>query len=265
MTVFNIYKLNDNDQLDLFFSKHDGSIDLQKVMEKMEEFTSPNENGVINGEGFLKIRMEKILDHSLIESFATGRGSLGYYNQAYFSDSDENVTSQRREYSFFSKARIFLTEDNLLIIFCDDTAEEKIKSNVKNLVESLGFDVSNLRLSDKLMRKVRSKYKWNEVRLEKVDNEKDSTKKVYYEIDTADSDNESLIDQIYKDQGKMVQISFEMPSFEETDGPNLKTVKLYKNDNRIVLNSSEFSGFDNQKNFVIFLSYKLIELENEED
>lgn len=260
MTVFNIYKLNDDDQLDLFFSKHDGNLDLLKVAERMSEFASPSDEGVINGEGFLGTEITQRQDRELIESFATGHGSLGYYTQAYVSESAEDVTAKRKQHKFYSKARVFITEDNFLIIFFDDTTEEKIKRNIKNLVENLGFEVSNFHLSDTLMRSIRNEYTWTEVRLEKVDNESDSTTKVYYEIDTADNDNESLIDQIYQGQGKMVQISFEMPYSHVEEGPNLVSVKLYKNDNRVVLNSKEFPDFGAQKDFMIYLLDKLNEL-----
>ncbi|GGN55044.1 hypothetical protein [Oceanobacillus indicireducens] len=259
MPVFNIYQLNNADQLDLFFSKSDGTLDLKKVSEKMEDFIATSEDGEINGEGFLNINTTIIEDKKIIESIATGQGSLGYYNQAYISN--EEVTSNRKQQTFYSKSRVFITEDNFLIILFDDTTEEKIKRNIKNLVESVGFEVTNFRLSDAIMRNIRNDYTWTEVRLERVDNESDSTKKVYYEIDAADNDNDSLIDKIYRDQGKMVQISFEMPYNKIKDGPNFITVKLYKNDHRIVINASEFPKYEDMKTFIIHLTDILIKLQ----
>ena len=262
MTVFNIYKLNDNEsgQLDLFFSKSDGTLDLRKVVERMKEFSSPVEkDGIIAGEGFLKIQEVTIGSKEMIEAYATGQGSLGYYTQAFVTDNEE-VDSRRKQQQFFSRAKIFITGDNLLIIMFSDTTEEKIKSNIKNLVESVGFSVSNFQLSNNLMRKVRQNYQWKEVRLEKLDNEKDSTTKVYYEIDIADGENESLIDSIYSEHGSMVLISFEMPSDHLTNAPNFITVKLYKNDNRIVLESNEFPDTPTENKFIVYLTDELIEM-----
>lgn len=263
MPVFNIYKLNDTNQLNLFFSKSDGKLDLKKVVEQMEEFASTSENGEINGEGFLNIEIINWGDKGIIKSIATGQGSLGYYNQAYVSE--QEVKGQRRQQTFFSKSKIFITEDNLLMILFDDTTEEKIKNNIKNLVESVGFEVSNFQLSDKLMRNIRNKYTWTEVRMEKVNNPQDSTKKVYYEIDAADSDNDSLIDQIYKDQGTMVHISFEMPYSDSEKEPNFVTVKLYKNDHRIVTYMNGFANYEDFEKLIFHLVYDLIRLKNDGD
>ncbi|MGD7052133.1 hypothetical protein [Sutcliffiella horikoshii] len=266
MTVFNIFALDKNnpDQINLFNSKADGRLDLGKVADKMVEFTSPIlDDGMVDGEEFLKINITHLNETTVLEAFATGQGSLGYYTQAYYRN-DEEVNSKRKQQRFFSKAKIFLLETNYLIVVFEDTTEEKIKSSVKKLVESLGFELSNFRLSDVLMRSIRSTYTWNEVRLEKVDNDQDSTKKVHYEIDVADGENESLIDSIYKDQGKMVQLSFEMPSKSIEGAPNFISVRLYRNDHRIVINNKEFPNAETLYKFIIHLSNKLIELEKDQ-
>jgi hypothetical protein len=260
MAVFNIYELNEAEQLDLFYSKSDGNLDLDKIQEKMAEFISPSEDGEITGEGFLQIRQKERSYAKSIEAFATGSGTLGYYTQAFVEEDQGNdVSSKRKQQQFFSKSRIFLTEEGFLIIFFDDTTEERIKKNIKNLIENLGFEANNFHLSDQLMRKVRAKYDWQEVHLEKVENDRDSTSKVYYEIDIADTDNESKIDKIYGDKGKMVQISYEM-AYDKGKEPLSKTVKLYKNDNRIVIDPEEFPEYDDLADFVVYLAKELISL-----
>ncbi|MEK4200916.1 hypothetical protein [Cytobacillus sp. FSL K6-0265] len=266
MTVINIYSLNKNhkEQMNLFYSKDDGYLDLEKIAENMGKFNSLIlDNGVVDGEGFLKVKFTEYDGIKVLEAFATGQGSLGYYAQAYIDSDNESdyVNSRKQQQQFYSKAKIFILETYYVIVVFEDTTEEKIKGSIKNLIEKLGFEVSNFRLTDTLMRNIRNKYKWNEVRLEKVKNEQDSTTKVQYEKDVADSENDSLIDSLYKDQGKMVYISFELPA-ENIEGnvPNFISVKLYKNDHRIVINQKELPNNNELKKFIIYLSNKIIEI-----
>lgn len=67
MTVFNIYKLNDDDQLDIFFSKHDGKLDLQKVTERMYEFASPSFDFTMNINEIKNYFELKVLTYNFIK------------------------------------------------------------------------------------------------------------------------------------------------------------------------------------------------------
>lgn len=281
MSSFAVYTLN-NEQTDLFYFNKDGNLDLEAVLEKIvEEYETPYEGTKIIGNGFLNpCIIEKEVDlnelcttnnykfnsndnkFKVIQATITGSGSLGYYNEAHFQDG--KVISQRKQHTFFSNADILITESGLLVVYFEMFAAEKIKSQIRTLFEALGFDISTFRFTPQLLKNVREKCNWTEIKLERIDNEQDSTKKVSYEVDITDKDSESLIDRIYKDKGFIIQISFHL-SYNLKQGGNAKKgaygVKLYHKEHRGSLNNNEFEN-DNaaMKEFIIYLTNYLVEL-----
>lgn len=281
MSSFAVYQLN-SEQTDLFYFNKEGNLDLEAVLEKMiEEYETPYEGTKIIGNGFLNpsiVTKEVDLNgfcnvnnykfntesntFKVIQTTITGAGSLGYYNEAHFQDG--RVVSQKKQHTFFSNADILLTESGLLIAYFENVAAEKIKSQIRTLFEALGFDITTFRFTTELLKSVREHCDWTEVKLERIDNDQDSTKKVSYEIDITDKDSESLIDQIYKDKGFVVQISFHLPYTLDTNSTQNRGsfgVKLYHKEHRGSLNNTEFNeNHEDMKSFIIYLTNYLVEL-----
>lgn len=284
MSSFAVYQLN-SEQTDLFYFNKDGNLDLDAVLEKMvEEFETPYEGTKIIGNGFLNpeivtknVKLTEVCnvnnfkfntetdEFKVIQTTITGSGSLGYYNEAHFENG--HVVSQKKQHTLFSNANILLTESGLLIAYFENVAAEKIKSQIRTLFEDLGFDITTFRFSTELLKNVREHFDWTEVKLERIDNDEDSTKKVSYEIDITDKDSDSKIDQIYKDKGFVVQISIQLPytlSNNTSQNRGSFGVKLYHKDHRGSLMNSEFDDdHEEMKNFIIYLTNYLVELSKE--
>lgn len=281
MSSFSIYKLS-NEQQDLFYFNKDGYLNLEVVLEKMtDEFKAPIRNSEILGEGFLNASISKkqivvddkctsnkfkfsndcsSLESEFIYATVTGAGSLGYYSEAYIEGG--SVLSQKKQHSFFSKSDIILTENGYIIAYFESVAAEKIKPKIKALFESFGFEVNTYKITPELLKKVRETCNWTEVKLERIENDEDSTRKVSYEIDITNKDNDSVIDNIYRDKGKMIQISFHMPYTIDNIKNQQKgsfCVKLYNNEHRASLNNNEFNeDLEAMKNFAMYLTNFLL-------
>lgn len=278
MSAFAIYQLN-KEQTDLFYFNSDGNLDLNLVLEKMtDEYETPFVNSKVTGEGFLNahiVEKSVLIDENFstenklkfkgaehpkfkaIVATVTGAGSLGYYSEVYIENGA--VRSQRQQHTFYSKADIILTESGILIAYFESVVAEKIKTQIKGLFEGLGFDISTFKISPKLLKSVREKCDWTEVKLERIENEEDNTKKVSYEIDITNKDHDSLIDSIYKDKGKIVQISFHLPYNLNNNQTNLFCVKLFHKEHRGSLLNNEFNtSHDEMKKFIIYVTNFLL-------
>ena len=278
MSAFAIYQLN-KDQTDLFYFNSDGNLDLELVLEKMtDEYETPSVDSKVIGEGFLNAHIgdfNVLIDEKFstenklkfnggrqtsfkaISATVTGAGSLGYYSEVYIENG--SVRSQRQQHTFYSKADILLTEGGILIAYFESVVAEKIKTQLKGLFEGLGFDISTFKISTDLLKIVREICDWTEVKLERIDNEQDNTKKVSYEIDITNKDHESLIDSIYRDKGKIVQISFHLPYNLKEDHSNLYCVKLFHKEHRGSLLNNEFNtNHGDMKKFIIYVTNFLL-------
>lgn len=244
------YTLNTAEQLDLFLSK-DGKLDLFRVMEKMSESAATfGDDNIISGEGFFKPSLEELNDIQIVKAYSATQGSLGNYREAYVNE--DVIKSQIKQHKFYSKSSVIISENSDLILIFDDTSEERTKTKVKSLIESLGFEASFFRIDDGLLRILQSKYKWLAAKLEGIERIKDSTKKVSYEIDPTDEEFQSEADKMYKEHGKMSHLKFEMP-YDAENTPNTITVKLYNDGHRIVIDGEEFPSHNELDKFILFL------------
>lgn len=265
MLFLNIYKLHTAEQLDLFLTK-DGQLLLEKIKESMVEKTATySTNGIITGEGYINTIIEEINEINLINSYCAVQGSLGYFNEAKFIGDD--IQSTRKQHKYYIKSSIMITEDNYLIIKFDTSSEEDAKGGVKKLIESLGFEASAFRMDDQLMRAIKNKeeYKWTAAKLERIERDGDSTKKVSYEVDPSNDTFKSEVDELYQKHGKMSHIQFELP-YEATGCPKMVTVKLYKDGNRIVIDENQFPSINRNdyiKPFMVHLLQTLTYLKKE--
>ncbi|PGB48652.1 hypothetical protein [Bacillus toyonensis] len=263
MLFLNIYTLDTAEQLNLFFTE-DGNLLLEKFKGIMSLKTATYDtNGIITGEGFINTSTENIEGINFINSYCASQGSLGYFNETKFTNG--NIESTRRKHQYFIKSSIMITENSHLIMKFGTSSEEDAKGSVKTLVESLNFKTSTFRIDDKLIRTIKKEYKWTAAKLERIEKNGDSTKKVSYEIDPANDTSISTVDELYQSHGKMSHIQFEFP-YEAQNCPKYVTVKLYKDGNRIVIDENQFPliGRDAYlKPFIIQLLTTLIKLKKE--
>ncbi|NMI06508.1 hypothetical protein HF638_21215 [Paenibacillus sp. SZ31] len=265
MATLFIYKMSD--QLDLFLFDENGNLSIPRLTETMEQRISPNHNGLISGEGFTNITTFVYDGVHCLECFCTTESSLGYYYQARVEQG--NVTTEKVQHSYFSKSNVKLTSDGNLIIKFDWTSEEKAKSRVKEMIQSIAIELESFKITDGMLRYIQGQYHWTSAKIDQIFKDGDKTKKVSYTIDPSDTDSRSLVDEEYKDHGNMCHLAFEMPFHYEQrhrDTPSLINVKLYREGgHRIVINEDEFGNNVDLNIFQIYLMNELIRIKNESD
>lgn len=255
MSSFTIYKLNTAEQLDLFYNDN-GKLNLEVVSRSMKDKVATiDSTGRINGEGFIKPEIKNRNGISVLEAYGTDLVNLGNYFDTTFNN--DNVTTIEKQYTFYSKTRILITEDSDLILKFDNSTEEKAKGKVKALIEGLGFETTLFKLDDSLLRKIQNDetLAWSEAKLDRIDKDGDKTTKVSYEIDLANDVYPSKVDEAYRDYGKMSHIKFEIP-YDPSGTDNKITVSLYNNGHRVFFEEGEL-GISSVSDFVIYLTNKL--------
>lgn len=258
MSSFTIYKLNTAEQLDLFYTS-DGKLNLEAVSRAMnEKVATIGSNGKISGEGFISPTITNRSGLSVLEAYGTDLVNLGNYFDTTFHD--DNVTITEAQYTFYSKSRILITENSDLILKFDNSTEEKVKGKVKALVEGLGFETTLFKLDDSLLRRIQNNddFTWSAAKLDRVDKDGDKTTKVSYEIDLADDVHPSVVDEAYRQHGKMSHLKFEVP-YESAGSINNITVSLYNNGHRVFFEENDL-GISNVHDFIIYLMNKLNEI-----
>ncbi|MCA1322454.1 hypothetical protein LC085_21495 [Bacillus tianshenii] len=259
MNFFYFYTLNTSEQLDLFFSE-EGNLNLARLRELMIEKRAPiNNQGRINGEGFINPNILVRDDKHVVESYCASQGSLGYFNEARLVNNE--LTTERIQHHYYSKSFTIVSEESDLIIKFDTSSEEIAKSKVKSLIEVLGFEATTFRLDDSLLRKIQDRYDWTAAKLDKIERYGDSTKRVSFEIDPANDQFPSQVNEEYREHGKMSHITFELP-YNAPGAPNTVTVKLYSQGNRVVLNEDELGG-SSVEEFILYLHRVLKGLKEE--
>jgi hypothetical protein len=255
-----VYTLNTAEQPDLFYSD-EGKLNISFLEESMENFRTPiNEDGYPEGEGFGKIQRTTVLEQLAINSFCITQGTLGNYNEAKFTD--DTFTTEKKQHKYYTKSKIFLTENSDFIIIFDNSIEERAKAKVKAQIESLGFDTTSFRITDKLIRSIQSSYQWSAATFNKIVKHGDSTRRVSFQIDPGNDTDPSLVQEQYSEHGEMSHIKFEMP-YEQENAPNLISVTLYSDKNRIIINEEEFPNNDTFNDFVLYLIHELNRLQRE--
>lgn len=255
-----VYTLNTAEQPDLFFSE-EGRLNLTLLEESMENFKSPiNEDGYPVGEGFGKISRTNLLEQNAIQSFCITHGTLGNYNEARFADN--TFTTEKRQHSYYTKSKVYITESSDVIIIFDNSVEERAKAKVKAQIESLGFETTSFRITDKLIRAIQSSYQWSAATFNKIVKHGDSTRRVSFVIDPGNDTDPSLVQEQYQEHGEMSHIRFEMP-YSQEGAPSLITVTLYSDKNRIIINEEEFPNNEMFNDFVVYLIQELSRLQLE--
>lgn len=251
MASITVYKLNTAEQLDLFYTI-EGKLDLNKVREAMDtKFAIIGQDGRINGQGFLNPQIKTREDIQLLEAYGTDLINLGNYFDTVFDEDD--ITTNEEQFTFYSKARIMITEESDLVLRFENSTEEKVRGKVKALVESLGFEATLLKIDDPLLRKIMDDnlYEWSAAKIDRVDKDGDKTTKVSYEIDSANDVHPSEVDEAYREHGKISHIKFQLP-ISRPGTPDTITINLYNNGHRAYFETNELGSFSID-DFSIFL------------
>ncbi|WP_339161837.1 hypothetical protein [Siminovitchia sp. FSL W7-1587] len=255
MASITVYKLNTAEQLDLFYTT-EGKLNLNKVQEEMNtKFATIGQDGRISGQGFLNPQIKTREDIQLLEAYGTDLINLGNYFDTVFDEDD--ITTNEAQFTFYSKARIIITEDSDLVLRFENSTEEKVRGKIKALVESLGFEASLLKIDDILLRKIMDNdlYDWSAAKIDRVDKDGDKTTKVSYEIDLANDLHPSEVDEAYRKYGKISHIKFQLP-ISRSGAPDSITINLYNNGHRAYFETNELGTFSID-NFTVFLMKKL--------
>lgn len=252
------FKLNTAEQPDLFYSE-ENKLKLDVIIEEMEIRQAPIDGeGYFDGEGFGKIEKIRLAEKEAISCFCVTLSSLGYFNEAKYSE--DAFTTEKRQHKYYTKSTIFLTEDSEFIIMFDNSIEERAKSHVKSQIELLGFEMNTFYITDQLIRNIQAEgFTWHAATFNKIVKHGDSTKRVSFSIDPANDQDPSLVQEHYSDHGEMSHIKFDIP-FNPDDPPHFITVTLYADKNRIIINENEFPNTQNFYDFVVYLLVKLEEL-----
>ena len=179
-----------------------------------------------------------------IRTTATASGSLGYYEKAYMENN--RVTNQRDNFRFFSSTDVMIFENGLVILFFKNSAIESIKGSIKTLIEKLGFqnDVKPLKLKSDVLKRMKGSLDWTKAKLERIENEDDSTKTISYEVDVADIQSSSKIDKIYGEKGDFVNLTCNIPYHYITDN-NITNrsfiVNFYQSEDKISWTNGQFN------------------------
>ncbi|MDV6377714.1 hypothetical protein ORD22_05475 [Sporosarcina sp. GW1-11] len=245
-----IYKLNTEEHPDLFFSD-EGSLNVDYLIETMDQNKAPiNEEGYPQGEGFGIVEKIMIGNVKSVQCFCITRSSLGNFNEAKFST--DTFTTERKQHTYFTKSKIYLTENNEFIIMFDNSIEERAKAKVKAQIEQLGFEMSILRITDLLIRHIQNNYSWSAATFNKIVKHGDSTRRVSFVIDPANDTDVSVVQQEYSDHGEMSHIKFDLP-YTDNGNPKQITVTLYSDKHRVIINENEFSDNDSFNEFMLHL------------
>lgn len=203
-----------------------------------------------------------------IRTTVIAAGSLGYYEKAYIKNN--RVTNQRNNFEFYSSTDAMIFENGLVILFFKNSAIESIKSPIKALIEKLGFqnDVKPFKLKSETLKKMKIDLDWIKAKLERIENEDDSTKTVSYEVDVADKQSNSKIDNIYSEKGDFVNLTCNiLYSYIDDDSISSRNfmVNFYQSEDKISWRNGQFNckqegdcNIEEMIRFSIYITNKLL-------
>lgn len=255
MASITVYKLDTAEQLDLFRT-HEGKLNLEMIKEEMmNRFATLDDKGKINGQGFLNPNISFVEETKVLQAYGTDLINLGNYFDTTFDQ--DNITTNEKQFTFYSKARIMITEDSDLVLRFENSTEEKVRSKIKALVESLNFEATSVKIDNSLLRKIMDDdlFEWSAAKIDRVDRDGDKTTKVSYEIDLANDVHPSEVDETYRPHGQISHIKFELP-LDKENSPKSITINLYNNGHRAFFESNELGSYPID-DFTIFLMNKL--------
>ncbi|MGE9214928.1 MULTISPECIES: hypothetical protein [unclassified Exiguobacterium] len=242
MAAFTIYRLNETGQLNLFYNQ-EGKLDLKVILNEMKhKQVRSDETGRIISEGFtLPHLFQRSSGKTTLECFGFQTINLGTYVESRLQN--EEILTTETSFDYLTKSKIILTEDSHLIVFSNNSNEEKGKSKMKTMVEDLGLEASLFKINHQLLKNIQedTEIKWSEAKIEKINKEGDKTTKVSYEIDLADIVNRSTVADEYDGHGNLAHLKIQFP-YTNIGEEETVTMNLYSNGHRISFETEELQG-----------------------
>lgn len=243
------YKLCTNSQQNLFYSNN-GKLNINAITQELNSNIVRIQHGRPMNEGFSAIHNITIGEVQCLEALCIIESSLGNYFEAVFTENA--FTSIPSRHSYYTKAKIYLTENNDFIMMFENSTEEKGKAGVNKHIQGLNLKISSFKITDKLIRNLQSNFTWNAASLNQIVKRGDSTRRVSFDIDPANTTDDSLIQTEYSNHGNLSHLKFIVPYIDQTQNKNI-TVKLYGDKNRIIIDEEEFSSLESFNEFVLYL------------
>lgn len=236
-------------QQDLFFSR-DGNLNLQSISSALNNKNVEIENDHPIKEGFSEIRNTTLGSTEGIEALCIVEASLGNYFEAIY---DGNTfTTIRSKHTYYTKAKIFFISDNKFILMFENSIEERGKGAVNKQIQDLGLSIKSFKITDALIRNLQSNYTWTAAAFNKIVKRGDSTRKVSFDIDPANTTDESLVQNEYSEHGNLSHLKFYLPYVDQGNTQQI-TVKLYEDKNRIIVDEKQFSSVETFNEFIVYL------------
>ncbi|WP_071061968.1 hypothetical protein [Andreesenia angusta] len=212
---------------------NDNEIDFDRIIELLKTSESKyNEDKVYDSEGYAQIKFDEV--SKMLSCMYIFKNTLGQYTENRYDVEKEKMVTIREPYFYFGSCRVSITSDLNIIVKANYSSEESSKSKCLELLNEKGIEVRPIKLTNEVFQHIRDNYEWKKIKIQKIEIEGDSTKKVSYEIDPA-SDKKSDVDLMYKDSGVYEHVTFHLEFKEDK-----YVVKLYKERNKISIDESQF-------------------------
>ncbi|MBL4933931.1 hypothetical protein [Clostridium paridis] len=230
---------------DLIYFK-DGKLDLVKIYNYLNSNQAKyGDNSIYNSEGYTDIKLND--NKNELSCTYIFENSLGYFTEISYDSDTEAVKENRRCHKYFAQSRLIITNEPKIIVKASYSNEESTKTKILNFFEDIGIKYTPIKFDNQMFQFIRNNFVWKKIKIQRIDKIGDSTKNLSYEIDPA-SEMESQVDTIYSECGVFEHIAF-LIEYED----DLKTVKLYKNGHRIVLEDGQFRSKKSMEKFCIHL------------
>lgn len=229
----------------------DNKMDLKKLNEEIIKLKAEyDDNNIFKKQGFIEITLlEKTLKATYIFE-----NTLGKYTEISYDKRNSKIISADKEYNYFSFARIIINEYGGVIIAVDHSNEERAKALVISKLKEIGLEYNKIRYTAEMIKYIKLNYTWSKIKIDEIEEDKDSTKSISYEIDSA-SEGLSKVDRLYDGSGRHIHITFEYIYLEEP-----YTIKMYSNNSKITVNDNEFVNLDERQQFYIELYQEILKI-----
>lgn len=221
-------------------------VDFDKTMELLETRKANHGlNKIYNEQGYTEIKLNEKRD--ILSCEYIFENILGNYTEIKYDEEKQGLVVDRQPYIYYGKCRLIITEEFNIIIKASYSNEESSRSKCLSIFNEKDMEVNPIKLTNEVFQYIRKNYEWKKIKIQRIQNEADSTKSVSYTIDPA-SDKQSEVDLLYKDSGVFDHITFNL------DYKNDKyVIKLYKEKNRISIDESQFNSVEEFDEFAVYL------------
>ncbi|MFV3012711.1 hypothetical protein ACLD43_15250 [Clostridium botulinum] len=224
----------------------DNKLDFEKLIGLLKTNKAGyNGNKIYNKEGYTQIKLND--SKCILNCAYIFKNTLGQYTEIKYDEEKKGLIVNRQAYEYYGRCRMSITDNLNIIIKASYSNEETSRGKCLSIFSEKGIDLKQIKLTNEVFQHIRNNYEWKRIKIQKIENEGDSTKSVSYEIDPA-SDKQSEVDTLYKDRGIFDSITFNI-AFKE----DKHVVRFYKDRSKISIDESQFKTVEELDNFCIHL------------